>query len=71
MIAVAERVCGRLPGAKFVLIGDGAMRPRIQALIHEKGLHATCTLGRLETRYSIERWAASIAAVDVALGGTS
>jgi glycosyltransferase involved in cell wall biosynthesis len=38
MIAVAERVCVRLPGARFVLIGDGAMRPRIEALIHEKGL---------------------------------
>jgi glycosyltransferase involved in cell wall biosynthesis len=38
MIAVAELVCARMPGARFVLIGDGALRPRIQALIHEKGL---------------------------------
>ena len=38
VIALAERVSVRLPGARFVLIGDGAMRPRLEALIHEKGL---------------------------------
>lgn len=38
LIAVAELVCARMPGARFVLIGDGVLRPRIQSLIEEKGL---------------------------------
>jgi glycosyltransferase involved in cell wall biosynthesis len=38
MIAVAKLVCARLPQARFVLIGDGVLRPRIAALIHEHGL---------------------------------
>jgi glycosyltransferase involved in cell wall biosynthesis len=37
-IAVAQLVCARMPGARFVVIGDGALRPRIEALIEEKGL---------------------------------
>lgn len=39
LVAVAELVCSRMPNTKFVLIGDGALRPRIQTLIDERGLH--------------------------------
>jgi glycosyltransferase involved in cell wall biosynthesis len=39
LVAVAELVCSRMPKVKFVLIGDGALRPRIQALIDQRGLH--------------------------------
>src|SRR6185295_20171406 len=38
MIAVARLVCARMPEVSFVLIGDGMLRPRIEALIEEKGL---------------------------------
>jgi glycosyltransferase involved in cell wall biosynthesis len=38
MIAVAQLVCARTPGARFVLIGDGVLRSRVEALIEEKGL---------------------------------
>jgi glycosyltransferase involved in cell wall biosynthesis len=34
VIAVARLVCARMPEARFVLIGDGELRPRIEALIH-------------------------------------
>jgi glycosyltransferase involved in cell wall biosynthesis len=39
LVAVAKLVCARMPHAKFVLIGDGILRPRVQALIDEQGLH--------------------------------
>ncbi len=39
LVAVAKLVCSRMPKTKFVLIGDGALRPRIQALIDQQGLH--------------------------------
>ena len=39
LVAVAELVCSRMPDTKFVLIGDGALRPRMQALIDQRGLH--------------------------------
>ena len=39
LVAVAELVCSRMPKVKFVLIGDGALRRRIQALIDQRGLH--------------------------------
>lgn len=38
MIAVARLVCAHMPEVRFVLIGDGILRPRIEALIEEKGL---------------------------------
>ncbi|HET8721094.1 MAG TPA: glycosyltransferase [Nitrospira sp.] len=38
IVAVARLVRARVPGARFVLIGDGVLRPRIEALIEESGL---------------------------------
>jgi glycosyltransferase involved in cell wall biosynthesis len=38
VIAVAALVCSRMPGARFVIIGDGVLRPRIEALIERQGL---------------------------------
>jgi glycosyltransferase involved in cell wall biosynthesis len=43
-IAVAKIVCSRMPGARFVLIGDGALRPRIEALIQAQRLQDRVTL---------------------------
>ena len=37
-VAVARRVCEHVPHARFVLIGDGVLRPRIEALLREYGL---------------------------------
>lgn len=37
-VAVAKRVCDIVPEARFVLIGDGELRPKIEALIAESGL---------------------------------
>lgn len=39
-VAVAKHVCETLPNARFVLIGDGDLRPRIESLIDANGLHA-------------------------------
>ena len=38
VIKVAEIVCSRMPGARFVVIGDGDLRPRVEALIERHGL---------------------------------
>lgn len=38
VIAVAKRLCERVPQARFVLIGDGELRPRVEALIHSAAL---------------------------------
>ena len=38
VIAVARLVCARMPGARFVIIGDGVLRPRIESLIEAHGL---------------------------------
>jgi glycosyltransferase involved in cell wall biosynthesis len=38
VIEVAKRVCARMPHARFVLIGDGDLRPQIEALIEAEGL---------------------------------
>lgn len=38
VIAVAKLVCARMPRARFVVIGDGVLRPRIEALIEREGL---------------------------------
>lgn len=37
-VAVAKQVCEAVPEARFVLIGDGDLRPRIEWLIAESGL---------------------------------
>lgn len=37
-IRVAALVCQRMPAAKCVLVGDGALRPQIEAMIHAQGL---------------------------------
>ena len=38
VIAVAKLVCSRMPGARFVLIGDGVLRSRLEAQINGQGL---------------------------------
>lgn len=38
VIAVAKLVCARMPGCRFVVIGDGVLRPRIEALVDREGL---------------------------------
>jgi len=38
VIAVAKLVCARMPQARFILVGDGEMRPRIEALVEGYGL---------------------------------
>jgi glycosyltransferase involved in cell wall biosynthesis len=38
VIAVAKLVCSRMPGARFVLIGDGVLRSRLEAQINRQGL---------------------------------
>jgi glycosyltransferase involved in cell wall biosynthesis len=37
-VAVAKRVCETMPRARFVLIGDGELRPSIEALVERHGL---------------------------------
>ena len=43
-VAVAKLVCETIPNARFVLIGDGDLRPRIESLIDANGLHARLRL---------------------------
>jgi glycosyltransferase involved in cell wall biosynthesis len=43
-VAVAKQVCETIPNARFVLIGDGDLRPRIESLIDANGLHARLRL---------------------------
>ena len=38
-LSVAQRVCEQVPQARFVMIGDGELRPRVEALIRHYGLH--------------------------------
>jgi glycosyltransferase involved in cell wall biosynthesis len=38
-VAVAKQVCEAVPNARFVLIGDGGLRLRIESLIEQNGLH--------------------------------
>jgi glycosyltransferase involved in cell wall biosynthesis len=38
-VAVAKQVCDLVPEARFVIIGDGDLRARIESLIEEQGLH--------------------------------
>ena len=37
-VAVAKQVCDVVPEARFVLVGDGDLRPRIESLIEANGL---------------------------------
>jgi glycosyltransferase involved in cell wall biosynthesis len=39
-VAVAKQVCDVVPNARFVLIGDGDLRPRIESLIEVNRLHS-------------------------------
>jgi glycosyltransferase involved in cell wall biosynthesis len=39
-VAVAKQVCEAVPNARFVLIGDGDLRPTIESLIAANGLQA-------------------------------
>ncbi len=43
-VLVAKRVCEAMPQARFVLIGDGELRPRIEALIQQHGLQGRVRL---------------------------
>lgn len=43
-IRVAALVCQRMPAAKCVLVGDGALRPQIEAMIQAEGLQERVTL---------------------------
>lgn len=43
-IRLAERVCSVYPQAKFVLVGDGELRPRIEKLIEELDLKTRVVL---------------------------
>jgi glycosyltransferase involved in cell wall biosynthesis len=37
-VSVAKRVCDSIPRARFVLIGDGELRPLVEALVSQSGL---------------------------------
>jgi glycosyltransferase involved in cell wall biosynthesis len=37
-VAVAKRVCAVVPQARFVIVGDGELRPRIEHLLQQEGL---------------------------------
>ncbi len=43
-VRVAALVCQRVAGAKCVLVGDGALRPRIEAMLETQGLRDRVTL---------------------------
>ena len=43
-IRVAALVCQRMPAAKCVLVGDGELRPQIEAMIQAEGLQERVTL---------------------------
>ena len=53
-VAVAKQVCEAVPNARFALIGDGDLRPRIESLIEAKGLH---------TRLHLAGWRRDISTV--------
>jgi len=44
VVAVARLVCARIPGARFVLIGDGDLRARMESLVREYGLQDSVRL---------------------------
>ena len=39
VVLVAKHLCDTIPQVRFVLIGDGELRPRIEALVLQQGLH--------------------------------
>ncbi len=43
-VRIAARVCQRFPMARCVVVGDGALRPRIEALVRAEGLQERVTL---------------------------
>ena len=43
-VRIAARVCQRLPMARCVMVGDGALRPQIEALLRAQGLQEHVTL---------------------------
>ncbi len=43
-VGVASIVCRRISEARFVLVGDGTLRPQIEALLQEHGLRERVTL---------------------------
>lgn len=43
-VRVATLVCQRVPAARCVLVGDGVLRPRIEALLQANGLQERVTL---------------------------
>jgi len=63
LIASAERLQEVLPGAMFLLIGEGAEKERIEQLVSARGLTNICLLGQ-QPRESIPAY---IAGVDLCL----
>ena len=53
-VAVAKQVCAAVPNARFVLIGDGDLRPKVESLIAANGLH---------TRLHLAGWRRDISTV--------
>jgi glycosyltransferase involved in cell wall biosynthesis len=43
-VAVAARVCARVPAARFVWVGDGELRPGVEAAIRRAGLEGRIRL---------------------------
>jgi glycosyltransferase involved in cell wall biosynthesis len=43
-VRIAARVCQRFPMARCVVVGDGALRPQIEALVRAEGLQERVTL---------------------------
>ncbi len=61
-IAVAEQVAARLPRSRFVIVGDGALRAELEALIAARGLAGRIVLAGRKS--PVEPW---IGAMDVML----
>ncbi len=43
-LAVAQQVCHAVPRARFVLVGDGELRPQVEALLRQHSLERRCHL---------------------------
>ena len=50
-VAVATQVCKAVPNARFALIGDGDLRPRIESLIEAEWAAEAIAPRWMETRY--------------------
>ncbi len=59
LIGVAERVCKTYPKMKFVVVGEGEERPKLEGLISEKGLEGKVLLvgqkNRLEVKQTLAK----------------